>query len=279
LVIPAGASIDINFAPLGGNPITNGRTIEIDYETANIDNDDASVISLINSDTNAGLDITASSAKLQSSGGANVNTKYKDGDRVHLAFIINKTTGDNGRLIFIVNNGILERAASFAATDVFQVGDNLHIGSAGCTVKIHSIRIYDKALTADEAFCNYAIDSDNLVEIANNNDILNESTGLIDADKVNAKVPIIIITGDMQPIFDATDKNTTVYVDMEYRNLQDQSKNFTATHVRMRPQGTSSLGYPRKNLRPYTASKYGCTMYDANGDIIENGLYAFKDGS
>ena len=279
LVIPAGASIDINFAPLGGNPITNGRTIEIDYETANIDNDDASVISLVNSGTNAGLDITASSAKLQSSGGANVNTKYKDGDRVHLAFIINKTTGDNGRLIFIVNNGILERAASFAATDVFQVGDNLHIGSAGCTVKIHSIRIYDKALTADEAFCNYAVDSDNLVEIANNNDILNESTGLIDADKVNAKVPIMIITGDMQPIFDATDKSTTVYVDMEYRNLQDQSKNFTATHVRMRPQGTSSLGYPRKNLRPYTASKYGCTMYDANGDVIEDGLYAFKDGS
>ena len=279
LTIPAGASIDISFAPLGGNPVTRGRTIEIDYETANIENDDASVISLVNSNTGAGLDITASSAKLQSSGGANVNTKYKDGDRVHLAFIINKTTGDSGRLMFIVNNGILERAASFAATDVFQVGDNLHIGSDGCTVKIHSIRIYDKALTADEAFCNYAVDSDNLVEIASNNDILNESTGLIDADKVNAKVPIMIITGDMQPIFDATSKDATVYVDLEYRNLQDQSKNFTATHVRMRPQGTSSLGYPRKNLRPYTASKYGCVMYDANGEVIENGLYAFKDGA
>ena len=279
LVIPAGASIDINFAPLGGNPLTNGRTIEIDYETSNIEDDNAGIISLINSSTNAGLEITASSAKLQSSGGANVNTKYKDGDRVHLTFIINKTTGDNGRLMFIVNNGVLERATNFAPTDSFQVAANLHIGSAGCTVKVHSIRVYNKALSVDEAFCNYAVDSDNLVEIANNNDIFNSENGLIDADKVNARLPIMIITGDMQPIFDATTKDVTVYVDIEYRNLQDQSKNFTATHVRMRPQGTSSLGYPRKNLRPYTASKYGCTMYDANGDIIEDGLYAFKDNS
>ncbi len=279
LVIPAGASIDINIAPLGGNPVTNGRTIEIDYETSNIESDDAPVISLLNDSTNAGLDITASSAELRSSGGASVITKYKDGDRVHLAFIINKTSGDDARLIYIVNNGILERAASYVATDSFSVADNLHIGSDGCTVKVHSIRVYDKALTVDAAFGNYAIDSDSILEIAESNDILNDITGLIDADKVNAKLPIMIITGDMQPIFDATDKKVTVYVDIEYRNLQDATKNFTATGVRMRPQGTSSLGYPRKNLRPYTSAEYGCVMRDAEGNVIEDGLYAFKDGA
>ena len=279
LVIPAGASIDISMAPLGGNPVTNGRTIEIDFETSKIENDDAGVISLVNSQTGAGLTVTASSARLQSSGGANVNTKFNDGDRVHLAFIVNRLTGDNGRLIFIVNNGNLERAAAFAAADVFGVGDNLHIGSLGCTVKVHGIRVYDRALTPDEAFQNFAVDSDDVLQVAAANDVLNEATGLIDADKVNARIPIIIITGDMQPIFDATDKNVTVYVDMEYRNLQDPTKNFTATHVRMRPQGTSSLGYPRKNLRPYTAAKYGCEMRDYNGDVIEDGLYAFKDGA
>lgn len=279
LVIPAGASIDISMAPLGGNPVTNGRTIEIDFETSKIENDDAGVISLVNSQTGAGLTVTASSARLQSSGGANVNTKFNDGDRVHLAFIVNRLTGDNGRLIFIVNNGNLERAAAFAAADVFGVGDNLHIGSLGCTVKVHGIRVYDRALTPDEAFQNFAVDSDDVLQVAAANDVLNEATGLIDADKVNARIPIIIITGDMQPIFDATDKNVTVYVDMEYRNLQDPTKNFTATHVRMRPQGTSSLGYPRKNLRPYTAAKYGCEMRDYNGDVLEDGLYAFKDGA
>ncbi len=279
LVIPAGASIDVGIAPLSGNPLTNGRTIEIEYETTSIENEDASVISLLNESTGAGIEVTSSTAKMKSSGGAEVNTKYRSGDRVHLAFIINKTTGDNGRLMFIVNDGIRERATSYAATDVFRVDDALHIGSNGCTVKIHSIRIYDRALSVEEAFCNFAVDSDNLINIASNNDILNEATGMIDADKVNAKIPIAIITGDMQPIFDATSKDVTVFVDIEYRNMQDPSKNFTATHVRMRPQGTSSLGYPRKNLRPYTAAKYDCVMKDANGEIIENGLYAFKDNS
>jgi hypothetical protein len=279
LVIPAGAGIDINLAPLSGRPSQTGRTIEIDYETSNIEDDDAAVVNLVNSGTGAGLTITASTARLKSSGGAEVNTKYRGGDRVHLAFIINRTSGDNAKLMFIVNNGILERAASFAGTDSFNVTDNLHIGSNGCTVKVHSIRVYDKSLSVEESFGNYAIDSDNILEIANRNDILNDVSGAIDADKVNAKIPIMIITGDMQPIFDATDKSTTVYVDMEYRNLQDPTKNFTATHVRMRPQGTSSLGYPRKNLRPYTAAQYGCVMRDANGEVLEDGLYAFKDGS
>ena len=277
LIIPKNSSIEINFAPLSGNPITNGRTIEIDYETDSIFNDNASVLSLVNSQTNAGLTITASSATLTSSGGASVNTKYRDGDRVHLTFIINRTVGDNSRLMFIVNNGILERAESFAASDSFTVSNNLHIGSDGCNIKLHSLKVYDRALSIEEAFCNYAVDSDNLLQIANNNDILNETTGQIDADKVNTKLPIMIITGDMEPIFAATDKNTTVYVDVEYRNMQDATKNFTATHLRLRPQGTSSLGYPRKNLRLYTSPSYGCTMTDANGNVIEGGLYAFKD--
>ena len=103
--------------------------------------------------------------------------------------------------MFIVNNGILERAESFAASDSFIVGNNLHIGSDGCNIKLHSIKVYDRALSIEEAFCNYAIDSENLLQIANNNDILNETTGQIDADKVNTKLPIMIITGNMEPIF------------------------------------------------------------------------------
>ena len=33
LIIPAGSSIDINLAPLSNNPVSTGKTIEIDYET------------------------------------------------------------------------------------------------------------------------------------------------------------------------------------------------------------------------------------------------------
>jgi hypothetical protein len=62
LIIPAGSSINIGLNPLAGNPITKGRTIEIDFETTDIDNEQASILSLLNG--TAGLSITASTAKL-----------------------------------------------------------------------------------------------------------------------------------------------------------------------------------------------------------------------
>lgn len=115
---------------------------------------------------------------------------------MHLAFIVNRKDGPDSNMAYIVNNGILERAANYASTDSYRVNDNLHIGGSGCTVKIHSIRVYNKALTVEEAFCNYAVDQDDLINIASNNDIL-DSLGNISVDKVNAKIPVMIITGDI----------------------------------------------------------------------------------
>ena len=150
LVIPAGGSIDVNYSPLSGDATVNGRTIEIDLETADVKDDNASILSLVNNSTNAGLSITASTAELRSSGGASVDTKYGSGERIHLAFIINRVNGEDALLMFIVNNGILERVASFAQNDQFSVSRTIHIGSASCVVKVHSIRVYDKNLSVDE---------------------------------------------------------------------------------------------------------------------------------
>lgn len=291
LVIPVGSSIDINFAPLNGNPIAHGRTIEIDYETSYVLDDSASVMNLTNPTTNAGIQVTASTAKLQSSGGVSINTKYKDGDRIHLAFIINRIDGDNECLMFIVNNGILERAAKFSESDSFRVDNNIHIGSDGCVVKIHSIRVYDTALTADEAFANYAVDSNNLLEIANKNDILNDTTGMIDVDKVNAKIPVMIITGNIDYIMSINDKAhkndwNTYPVQIEFRDMQNPEKNFFIDNANIRLQGTSSISYPRKNFRIYSVkqkkasfdSKFYSPTHNES-DLIESGKYSFKNGA
>lgn len=288
LIIPAGSSIDINFAPLSGTPVLNGRTIEIDFETKDIEDDTANIINLIDGTTNAGINIKPTTAKIQSSGGATINTRYRDGDRIHLTFIINRTSGDDARFIYIVNNGILERAERFAAVDNFNVSSNLHIGSTGCTIKLHTIRVYDKALTVDEAFQNYAIDSENIVEIVNRNDILNDATGLIDVDKVNAQIPVMIITGDISSILSINDKShkndwNTYPVNIEFRNMQNPEMNFFIDNADIRLQGTSSISYPRKNFRIYSKSKsgkYSTKLYTpthSNEDLVANGKYSFTE--
>ena len=285
LVIPPGANINIDLEALLGN--TRGKTIEIDYETVNITNEVAPIMSIVNSVTNAGLELTASTAKLRSSGGASVDTKYRDGDRVHLSFIINRTSGDDARMIYIVNNGILERATRFAANDNFNASGNLIIGSNGCTIRLYSIRVYERALTVDEAFCNYAVDSPNLITIAANNDIYDQDSGAISVDKVNAHIPVMIITGDISYILGITDKShkndwNPTPVQIEYRDMQNPERNFFLDDADIRLQGTSSISYPRKNFRIYSISKsgkYQTKLYSPTHneeDLVESGKYSFK---
>ena len=127
-------------------------------------------------------------------------------------------------MLYIVNNGILERASQFAANDSIGISkDSLIIGSTGCKIKLYGINIYDKALTVDQAFCNYAINNPNIINIASNNDIY-DSMGNIDVDKVSAHIPVMIITGDINSIMSISDKShkndwNTNPVDIEFRNM------------------------------------------------------------
>ena len=142
----------------------------------------------------------------------------------------------------------------------------------------------------DESFQNYAIESNNIVEVVNANDILNDSTGLIDVDKVNAKIPVMIITGDISSILSISDKShkndwNTYPVDIEYRNMQNPEFNFFIDAADIRLQGTSSISYPRKNFRIYSKSKsgkYATKLYTPTheqDDLVANGKYSFKEGA
>lgn len=284
LVIQRGTSIQVGYSPLESVSKTMGKTIEIDYEVSNFVDDDATVVNMTSGGT--GLTIAASYAQLTSAAGVSVKTRYRSGDRLHLAFIINPTSGDNRNLVFIVNNGILERAVKVDASDSFVASQYLAIGSSDCTVSVRSIRVYNRAITPDEAFRNFAVDSSDLLRIAARNNIYGAG-GSIDADKVNASIPVMIITGNIDHIMSISDKarkgewNTNA-VDIEFRNMADVSKNFTIEKGDIRLQGTSSISYPRKNFRIYSkpkTGKYNTVMRDADGNVIEGGKYAFKTGS
>lgn len=291
LIIPSGQSITINIAPFSsttpfsGTSIGRGRTVEIDFETSNVSNENASIISL-RGDNNTEFNITSASATLTTSQGAQVSTRFRPGDRQHISFIVNQTLHNDALLLTMVNNGILERADKFTTTDSVNMSGLLTIGGSGCTVKIHSIRIYDRNITVDEAFCNYAVDNDNLLDVANRNDIY--VGGTIDPSKVNRNIPVMLITGNIDFLLNINSKEdkgkyNPTPVDIEYHNLQDPTKDFTLTDADIRLQGTSSISYPRKNFRIYSKKKTDRTtspvMTDADGNVISGGLYSFKDGA
>jgi len=106
----------INFEPFKNFSFSTGKTIEIEFESEKIsDNNDKIVI--IGNPEGARIEITPDTATLYNNANKNViHTNYTYNERIKLAFIINNIpenqndrTVESG-LAYIINNGVLERA-------------------------------------------------------------------------------------------------------------------------------------------------------------------------
>lgn len=282
LVLSEGANIEIDIRPLATNYAQQGGTIEIEFETTFVEDEEAVICECLDDTTGAGIIITATSATVQSSGGAKVTTQFNVGDRLKLAFIVNKTTGTEfAQLALIASNGMLERATNYNPTDSFVCNETLKIGdqTGKTSLRLYSIRVYNRALTAEEEFGNYVLDSNNIDAIVDKNNVYVDGTTTLSVDKIAGKMPVMIITADLDTLMASMDKSLSVYGDIQYINNQDPTKSFTTQGSRIRLQGTSSLGYPRKNYRFYTKlGKYG-TILDYQGNQLPEGKYSFKDGA
>lgn len=278
LMITSGAYVDINLAPLSPDPTATGKTLEFEFSTANVSDDNAVICDLRNT-SGTGLLITASEVKLKSAGGAEVSTKFKSEENIRIAFVINKKSGvANKGLVFIYVNGELYGAVNYSSTDNFTSDKMLRIGNTNLAdVQLKALRFYNAALNHDQILNNYILYRDTteeLLSIYDKNAIYEEGTQNFSVDKLAAQCPVFIFTGDIPALENTTDKNKTIYVDVEYINMQDPSRSFTGKGIRLRPQGTSSMGYPKKNFRPYTG--YG-TMWDSMGKVLVDGLYSFAE--
>ena len=286
LVIPNGASVQIPFAPLSTD---EAKTIEIEFGTEDVRDDDAVVCDMRNS-SGTGILITASEIQLVSRSAAQsgssdtgrVGTRFKSGEKYRISFVITPKAGATNKCMsFVYVNGILSGATTFASTDNFVSDKQINIsGSEDCVVMLRQIRCYDKALSDDEILNNYILYRPSVSEMLScyerNNVIEN---GDFSVSKLEGELPVAIITGNIPAIEATTDKKHVEYVDIDFYNLQDRTKSFSWKNVYMTPQGTSSMTYPRKNLRPYTNKSDSTRCYDADGKECVERKYAHMDGA
>lgn len=282
LIIPEGAELSIDYAPLSTNSVTTGKTIEFELGVKDVINDDVVILDLTESD-GTGLKITASEAILKSAGGSSVSTKFSSRETYRISFVINRKTGTTNKgLAFIYVNGRLCGASNYSSIDNFLSNTKIKFaGSTNATIILRSIRSYNIALTSDQILNNYALYNssiENRINIVRRNDIL-DNNGNISSDKLMNQLPVMIITGDIPTLEATTDKKTSIVVDVEYINNEDPSRNFTATNMKMTPQGTSSMGYPKKNFKLYSQDRDDTKIYDANGKEIKDRLYSFKNNA
>ena len=280
LEMDAGSKLSINLAPLEGTPTSTGRTVEIELYTKNVTDDNEIICDL--RQNGVGILITATKVSLTSSDGVTIETEYKSDENVRIGFVINKSSNvTNQKLSFIYVNGIISRGERWASTDNYHSDKNIVIQATDkAQVSIKDIKVYNTALSSDQMLNNYMLYRDTvaeMMEIYDRNDVYETGTTVFSPDKMMSRLPVMIVTGDIPVLENTSDKDTQITVDIEYYNLQDVTKSFKMKDAAMRPQGTSSMGYPKKNFRIYTTKIDSTILYDYNDNIVENKLYSFTD--
>ena len=279
LRIAAGSMLSIDYAPLSTDGMSTGKTLEFSFKSLNVKDDTAVICDLTTE--GIGIKITASEVKALSSGGKSVSTKYKSEEDVRVSIVLNRHTGSaNKGLVFLYVDGIISAAINVMDTENFISKATLSFkGTEDAEIALKQMRFYDSALTSDQILNNYILyqqDVESMTSVYSRNDVYDEDSSF-SPDKMVNRLPVMIITGDIPTLENTSNKNEQITVDVEYTNMQDPTKNFKMVGAAMRPQGTSSMSYPKKNFRIYTKRLSGTVLYDASGNEVEDKLYAFKD--
>lgn len=278
LVMSNGSNIEVNVKPFNSDIKATGMAIEVDFMATNVIDDNAVIFSCVNPDTNVGCVITGQMISMTSPSGTTCKMMYAAEERNHVIFMITKTSETYHNLMMIFINGIMSASAVYQNTESFTGQQTVKVGNAAgnAGIKLYNLKTFTSNFSDDEAVNEYIVskeDSSELLELYNKNNIYDEN-GNVNIDKISAICPVMKVTGDLDTLMATSDKNIKVNVDIDYINLQDPKKSFTTKGSEIKLQGTSTLGYPRKNWKMDFGKG---TLYDYDGKVVVGGLYQLYD--
>ena len=278
-----GASIEINHKPFETDPTITGKTFEFEFSTNTISDRSTPIIHSLDAN-GVGISITPVYAKIQTSSGVHVETKFSTGRFYKIAFVLSKKT--ETRILEIYVDGVRCGAVQYPATDsiLHQTARNIIVDSSSANVNLRTIRFYDRALQDDEILMNYIIDRPNpseIVKLYRDNDVLDDS-GAVSIQKLLAKGKSVMkMKADIALVDKTNNKKFEVPLDVDYFSKFGKEFSFELRHGRVRIQGTSSTTYPRKNYRLYfdVKKKDVANTLTVGGVLKEKRKYAFKPNS
>jgi hypothetical protein len=255
---------------------TSGKTIEFEFQTRDVSNYDAEIISCFSG--NSGFKLTAQKAILQSEQ-SEISTQYKDSEHIRVSFVVEKKT--ENRLILIYLNGIMCGAVQYPTDDNFAQSTpvNITIGSNDCTIDLYNIRIYKNSLTRYQIVDNWIYDTQNITLKADRyaRNHIYDDYGKIVIENLPSNLPYMILTGPELPQY----KGNKLSIDGEFVDPIHSNKSFKFTDAEIDVQGTSSAGYARKNYtlkltNGLTQNGSRKTTYQMRNDSVPTNCFCFK---
>ena len=275
LVIKKGTSITFDRSLFNDDAKTNGKSMRVIFAVKECRKGDTEIAHCKAS--GIGLSMQAHQATL-SSELKSITALYCEEKKIEMDINIESSSENKFAMFWL--EGVPSRAMAYSAADNWtQATPELFtIGSADCDVWLYRFKLYASSLTRYEIMDNYVADCadpDEMIARYQRNDIYN-TDGTINRQKLstaNPELRVIHITAERM----TTSKSDEVpcSVELLYSN-GGAEKQFTATGVKMKAQGTSSLEYILAALNLDLDFK-GAAWSNGNGEAIS--AYAMTENS
>lgn len=294
LVLNGGATAQINNKPFAVeiSPHTrSGCTFEIDFETFNVNDEDAELVRIGGLGT-ASLVITSNKAMLRSSMGNTIISRFKSDERIKIAFTIypnNSTTYD--RKVFVYNNGVMSGVINYDLADNFNIGSladtesqigmiNLGNAAGDAGIKIYYMRTYDNFINMYEELNNYFIDSgENINYLVNDNDIYAQGAKIIDIDKLEGTITTVKFTGPLNELINQGSGKHKATCALEVVSPFNSSINLYCDLAEVGNAGQSTLDKPVPSFHVKLDKIAGNICYDRDGKVYPKNRWAFRQGN
>lgn len=270
LRVLAGSTLDISyeaFTDFLGNSNTKSLTIEIDFATRNITNEDDAILKMCSYLASDGNPIGWEMRPLEACYMTNKLRYRKDQDimwqegvRTRVAVNIVYNLGNRGlNYIRLFVNGVINREMSYDVNDTFVfngTSGGIQIGQSGADIDIYGIRVYKKALSSADVMQDYKASlatTEEKKRFQEANDILGDDATIAYAKVFGKYNTLLWKFNDRAPRTQlATYGNTkddTYQGDLVINKVGDEKRSGTYRHMTTKGQGTSSMSYWKWNQR------------------------------
>ena len=207
LVFQGVTTLNLPYKPFSKFNVNTGYYIEFNIRVNTVLDSDAYIISTLNSSNKGGFYLKAEEAGIITNSGTKVFTYIAAATTYNIGFMIKKYTGtNNGQpvdtiLLELYVNGIRTAVNAISSADSFNTDGTITMNGIGAIWKFYGMRVYNSILTPVAIYNNYLttlLDGDEIVRLANENDVLNTAKTDVDYQKLinKGKNVLIVEVGD-----------------------------------------------------------------------------------
>lgn len=284
LIFRGSTELNIPYKPFSNFSVNTGYYIEFNFKVDTILDSNDYIIKCLDSENKGGFYLKAEEAGMITNNGVVVSTPFSAGTYYNIGFMIKSYKGkaytdstgsivDNTNrttiLLELYVNGVRSGVVEFSSYDSFNPDAIIYMDGRGAIWKFIGMRVYNTTLSPTAIFNNWLTtltDGDEILNIANNNNILNIAKTDIDSAKLLAlgKNVMIIYLGDGEE---------TVSLDEDGLGKLTSECTGTVSETRVITTKESFLAPSAKKKDNFLAK---AVEYYNNGNINDD--YSFKIG-